>query len=359
MKVLFHLLDAGIGGGQRVALAIAQRLRDSGHTLGLAVPASGPAADEFADLGASIAFVDATTLRRPRGAAQLAEVLRGYDLLYSHTSAPGQILGQLAALRARRPHLVHQHTYPYFSTRPAGRAAQIAIYRLLMSRSRFIAVAPHVADGLVDVGVARERITVVPNGVHVPATPPAGEANGGPVKIGMLARLDPGKGIQTFVTAAGLAGLDAKAASYLIGGAPGPFADFEEEIRAQAARAGIAIVEPGAQGEALLAGLDVVVIPSRYEGSPLVLLESMACGRAIVASDIPGMREVLGPSGAGLLVPVDDSAALATAIRSLAVDSDLRARVGRQAWAIADERYRIETVLDRIEHVIGEAWADA
>lgn len=359
MRILFHLLDAGIGGGQRVALAAAQRLRDSGHTLGLAVPTSGPAADEFADLGAHITLLDASSLRRPRGAARLAEVLRGYDILYSHTSAPGQILGQLAARRARRPHVVHQHTYPYFSTRPAGRAAQIAVYRLLMSRSRFIAVAPHVADGLVEVGVARERITVVPNGVRVPATPPPTKANGGPVRVGMLARLDPGKGIQTFVTAAGLAGLDLQAASYLIGGAPGPFTDFEAEIRAEAARAGIDIVEPGAQGEALLAKFDIVVIPSRYEGSPLVLLESMACGRAIIATDIPGMREVLGPSGAGLLVPVDDPAALATAMRSLALDSELRLQFGRRAWDLAGERYRIEGVLDRIERVIAEALAEA
>ena len=59
-------------------------------------------------------------------------------------------------------------------------------------------------------------------------------------------------------------------------------------------------------GVEFLASLDVVVVPSRYEGSPVTLVEAMAPGKPIVASRISGIAEVLERSGGGVLVPPDD-----------------------------------------------------
>src|SRR5258708_32918240 len=73
----------------------------------------------------------------------------------------------------------------------------------------------------------------------------------------------------------------------------------------------------------------------------------MAASRAVIASDIPGIREALAPAGAGILVPPADAAALASAIEALVDDERRRAELGRRARGGAAERYSPATKLDR------------
>jgi glycosyltransferase involved in cell wall biosynthesis len=79
---------------------------------------------------------------------------------------------------------------------------------------------------------------------------------------------------------------------------------------------------------ALLRGVDVVVLPSYREGVPRSLLEAAACGLPIIASDVPGCREVVKHGVNGLLVPPRDAVALACAIRHLQQDPETRRRMG-------------------------------
>lgn len=72
----------------------------------------------------------------------------------------------------------------------------------------------------------------------------------------------------------------------------------------------------------------IIALPSRFEGVPTVLLEAAACGRAIVASDIPGCRVAVEHEVSGLLTPVGDVQALAVALERLLSDGELRRRMG-------------------------------
>jgi glycosyltransferase involved in cell wall biosynthesis len=225
------------------------------------------------------------------------------------------------------------------------RRLQTALFPRLLSRTQFVAVAEHVAQGLTDeCRIPRSRICVIENGVAIPetATPRAD----GPVRIGMLARLDPGKGVHTFIEAAD-ATRETIAAEFALGGHPGPFEDYGRRMRETALAAGIELVDPGAGGVGFLQTLDVGAMPSRYEGSPLVLLEAMSFGKAVVASDIPGIREVIG-SDAGILVPTDDAASLAEAFSTLAADADLRTRLGNRAREVVSARYSVDRMLNRL-----------
>jgi len=348
VRVLFHLLDAGVGGAQRVAGDIAGELARRGHEIAIVVPSDGPALDRFRALDASVYILDAGTLRRPLAVARLARIARRHDLLYSHTSAPGQIIGGFAARLAGTSHVVHHHTYPYFSTRTAIRSGQTRLFPIALRRARFIAVADHVADGLVTVGgIPRERIVVIPNGV---ALRDAAESTNDPPRIGMLARLDPGKGILTFIAAASTLGRTTPA-TFVIGGQEGPFAAYSERVRVEAAQAEAELVVPVDDGAAFLATLDVVVIPSEYEGSPLVLLEAMSLGKAIVASDIPGIRELL-PAGAGILIPVGDVESLARALGELAAHPERRRELGSRARELVRQNHDLEASLQRVADVI-------
>jgi glycosyltransferase involved in cell wall biosynthesis len=84
---------------------------------------------------------------------------------------------------------------------------------------------------------------------------------------------------------------------------------------------------------------DVVVLPSLSEGLPIALLEAMAIGRAVVASRVGGIPEVVQDGETGLLIPAADSAALASAIARLMMDPPLRANLGSQARAHVERQW--------------------
>src|SRR5262249_38099065 len=93
--------------------------------------------------------------------------------------------------------------------------------------------------------------------------------------------------------------------------------------------------------QSLYAAVDVFALPSLEEGSPNALLEAMACGRAIVASRVGGVPEVVEDGRSGLLVEPGSPAALAEALARLASDAPLRHRLGREAARRVRERFDI------------------
>ena len=95
----------------------------------------------------------------------------------------------------------------------------------------------------------------------------------------------------------------------------------------------------------LWAHAHIAVLPSYREGLPKALLEAAACGRALVATDVPGCREIVRHEETGLLVPAKDATALADAIQRLANDGTLRRRLGAQARAIAETEFAEDVVV--------------
>jgi glycosyltransferase involved in cell wall biosynthesis len=80
-----------------------------------------------------------------------------------------------------------------------------------------------------------------------------------------------------------------------------------------------------------LSAADVFVLPSHYEGRPNVVLEAQASGLPVIATDIPGCRDLIEPGETGWLTPTGDAGALAEVLAMLASDASLRARVGANA----------------------------
>jgi glycosyltransferase involved in cell wall biosynthesis len=105
----------------------------------------------------------------------------------------------------------------------------------------------------------------------------------------------------------------------------------------------------------LLAAADGVIVPSRWEGLPLVLLEAMARGRPIVASAVGGVADAIEDGVTGTLVPPDDAAALAVALENLHRRADRAWRLGQAAAEVARERYSWHAVVDEFESVYDEA----
>jgi glycosyltransferase involved in cell wall biosynthesis len=92
----------------------------------------------------------------------------------------------------------------------------------------------------------------------------------------------------------------------------------------------------------------LVVLPSYREGLPKVLLEAAACGKAMIATDVPGCREVVRNRYNGLLVPPKDSLALAAAIHELLSDSSLRELMGERSRKLAVEEWSIPGITEQV-----------
>ncbi len=232
--------------------------------------------------------------------------------------------------------------YSFISKSAKARALRAAIgtvLRLLLDRDDRVALVQNGDDRatLLALGIAKARIALIPgSGVDVERLTPLPEPQGPPA-YGFVGRLLADKGIHTLIAAHRLLRARGHDVTLLIAGTPDP-ANPASVTQAEAAswNSEPGIVWLGHVGDiaAFWARTHFAVLPSRREGLPLSLLEAAACGRAMIASDVPGCREIVLPERTGLLFPVDDAAALAQAIERLAVAPELRARYAAAARSL-------------------------
>lgn len=163
-----------------------------------------------------------------------------------------------------------------------------------------------------------------------------------PLRVLLAARLLWDKGLAEFVAAARELQRQGRAIRFLLAGDPdpgNPAAVSEDSIRGWVEEGALEWLGHVDDMPALLASVDMVVLPSYREGLPKTLIEAAACGLPLVTTDAPGCREVVSDGVDGLLVPVRDAQALAQAIARLQDDPDLAARLGEAARAKALARF--------------------
>ena len=165
--------------------------------------------------------------------------------------------------------------------------------------------------------------------------------------VGFVGRLLDSKGLRTLVAAHELLARRGRAVRLLIAGAPDPANPDSippAEIAAWSARSGVELLGHVADIGAVWAAAHIAVLPSRREGLPKSLLEAAACGRPIVATDVPGCRAIAREGVNALLVPADDAAALADAIDRLAQDAELRRRFGAASRRLAEDEFSSQRI---------------
>jgi glycosyltransferase involved in cell wall biosynthesis len=245
----------------------------------------------------------------PRLLRQVRRAARDADLVHAHWLASACV-----ARFSGRPFVITLH-----GTGSAGRFSDLALaarsprlVRFLLRPARsVICVSESLAETMRSIGV--ERVCWIPNGVAIPALPV--ETPGEPFVL-FAGRLTPEKGIADLVEATrGLA---------LIVAGDGPLRHLV----------------PGALGflphhelERLYDRATVIVLSSRQDGLPVCLLEAMAHGRAVVATAVGGIPELIENEVTGILVQPGDAAGLRAAIERLLGDSELRRRLGEAARA--------------------------
>ncbi len=231
---------------------------------------------------------------------------------------------------------------------PTRKIVRFALSRLLRrKRSRTIVQNPDDRAFVIELGVAPDTVVLIPgSGVDtglltpLPVPPP-------PVTAAYVGRMLADKGVVTLIEAFSLLGQRGVPLQLLLAGDcdkenPGSLAP--EQLREYASLYGIQWLGHVADIREVWARAHFAVLASRREGLPKSLLEAAACGRAMVATDAPGCREIAIAGETALTVPVGDVAALADAMAKLAGDAALRQRLGANARALVELKFSAEAI---------------
>jgi glycosyltransferase involved in cell wall biosynthesis len=299
-------------------------------------------------------------LRWRRGSihpADLIGIIRQIRSLYKtlrpdlahHVALQPAVIGSLAALGLPMVSLnaLAGLGYAFTSKAPKARMMRIvlaAMLRRLLNRQRVAVLVQNPDDrAMMDsLGISHDRVFLIPgSGVDTDRLQPLPEPDGA-FTIAYVGRLLQDKGLRTLVAASALLNERGCPVRVLIAGDPDPANPTSippAEIERWRVRSDLALLGHVADIRQVWAAAHIAVLPSRREGLPKSLLEAAACGRPMIASDVPGCREIVRPGIDGLLVPPDDAPALADAIERLAADAELRRKFSAAARRIAEEEY--------------------
>lgn len=355
MRVALLVTRSDVFGGAVVHVRdLARGLAREGHDVRVFIGGDGPMVDHLRGAGLHV-----TTLRHlvrninPAADARAVRELIGTlgdhvpDLVHGHTAKAG-LLARMAARRLRVPAVYTPHAWPFMDgVPPAARAVYLQIERAAARLpASIINVCDYERAHAMDAGVgAHDQHHVVHNGVaDVPSELRASPTGGTPHLV-VAARFEPQKDHVTLVRAlAGIADTDWRC-TLLGDGRTRP------QVRRLVERLGLArrVDMPGEVDDVVerLAQSHAVVLPSRWEALPLVLLEAMRAGLPTVATDVGGVREAVRNAETGLLVRRGDVGSLADGLRTLVQRHDLRAGMGAAARLRYERHFTLQEMVRR------------
>lgn len=367
MRIALVVESSGGGSGRHV-LDLAAGLAERSHEVSLIwspVRAESRFVEEAQRLGSVSCYavpmqrgvgpLDVTALVR---LARLLRAAGSFDVLHGHSSKAGALIRLLPlGIPGARIYTPHAFRTMDPDLGRAGRLFYGLVERSLAFRaSHIIAVSEAEAKHARALGIPRERVRVVVNGVApIQAMPRAvARAEIGlsetDVAVGFVGRLTGQKDPLRFVRAIRRAQASAPEIRGLIIG-DGP-------LRPAAERAGegLRLIFLGwRDAQKLMSGLDIFCMTSQYEAMPYTLLEAIQSGLPIVATEVGGIEETVIPGQSGAVLSQDAAAeAIGDELASLARDGARRQAWGEAAWAVA-RRHSIDRMVDQTVDVYDEA----
>ncbi len=364
MKVLQVLGDSAYGGGCYSALILSKFLMKNGYEVSL-LSTNKETSKRFLDEGVPIvspALITATVspYRDVLGLIHLTKYLRKnkYDVVHSHTSKPG-FIGRLAAHLAGIPVIIHtSHGYAYDDG--YGFPKKLLFKYLEQKASKWSDLLITISKGIKQITIdenicINEKIALIENGVDWQKFQAAlknrdrvrsefGIKKDQPL-VSVICRLSPPKLPQDFVKAVHRLKQKQVNARYLIVG-DGPMKPkVIELIRELGIEKDIIILGFRDDIPEILAAVDIFVLPTLFEGLSMSLLEAMASGKAIIATDILANRELLEDKKDALLVPTRNVKALEQAMLKLIEDKDQANEMGKAALEKVTKHYALDDSL--------------
>ncbi len=349
-RILILNTDLQRGGTPTVVRDVATRLSAPGvHVEVACLARRGPLAGEIEAAGLAVTALGASGPTNLRIIAALSRLIRDhrFDTVLSflvHANAAA------ALTSLRHPRGRYFQAIQTTQRRPAwhwwmqaavqGRAERIIV------PSQSVADCAHTRSL-----IARRRIVVIPNAVDVgrfqsiTRIPSAGE-----FCIGFIGRLDPVKHVPDLVSA--MSRVQGSVTLHIFGEGPDR-ARIEQTVARLELAHRVTLHGMVGRPEDALSQIDAIALPSEAEGFPMVLLEAMAAGVPIIATDAPGIRDVVQDGQTALTSPIGDVAALATAIERVAADPLLRDQLVTEARRIVAQRFTWDRVMTLYRETLG------
>ncbi len=357
MRVLLTTAGMAVGGAERVVLELAKALKERGDPVAIAADEGplDPLVEELDVVRFTPPGYGRSPLRAAQGALALRRAVRSFrpTVIHSHNvKATGMMAAARATLRQRPPLVA---TFQGVQRREYRRAALI-----FRSADAVVCVSQSLARGLADAGLAGDKVRVIPNAVSLPPPLPEsvreaidselglGEA---PV-VSLVGRLVPQKVPQRFLAAARMVAAEIPECRFLIVG-DGPLrGQLEDEARDLGIDGAVTFTGIREDARAVIARSDIVAFSSDWEGMAIAALEAIAAGTPVVATDVEGMRELLG-TGAGILTRRNPSD-LASALVELLGDPGRRGEMGEIGRRKVETELSAERMVRSYEEVYRE-----
>jgi glycosyltransferase involved in cell wall biosynthesis len=344
--ILFLCSELQRGGAERQWTQLVPALRERGlESRVLALRDTGPFYDELAAAGVPVACAHMKS-RFDVGGLRRAFALAGRPALVVSQGTNALVVGEAIATRARVAHVTIEHAA---SGLPRRRHRRLLTRLVSRSVERVVAVGESQAAELEQRGYRADQITVIRNGVpRLTPSRPRDEtratlglpADG--VAVMLVATLRPEKNVPLFLAAVeGAAVQEPRIRGFVAGGGP-----LLRPIRELAGGGPTTVLGERDDVPDLLAAADIVCLSSDLEAMPMVLLEAIALGRPVVATNVGGNGEVVVGGESGLLVPPGDLGGLAGALLRLARDPELRRAMGERARVRHEDLFSLERMVD-------------
>lgn len=284
------------------------------------------------------------------------------DLIHCFTVKP-VLYGSIAAHLCAVPNIINSITGLGYIFSDAGSSLQgIAklLYRYGLKSTKVIFQNPDDLDVFVHNRlISANQAHLIPgSGVDLDVFQPSPEPSGDPVVM-LAGRLLRSKGVPEFVNAARQIQAEGLCARFVVVGEPYP--DNPDSIQSEELiswqKEGV--IETWGWHDDManvISKTTLVCLPTTYkEGLPRLLLEAGACGRPVVATDIPGCRMIVRTGENGLLVPPGDLQALVIALKTLIQNPDLRNKMGARGREIVEQEFSVNSVIARTLEVYKRA----
>jgi glycosyltransferase involved in cell wall biosynthesis len=359
LRILLVVDSLEVGGAERHVADLATALQAAGHLAVVACAAGGPLADELRAENIPVRVLTGRNVKRRVGlnfAWKLRRLLRKeeFDLIHAHLYAAG-IASTLATVHTACARVVTVHSEGVWQ----GRVARTISGRVYRAADAVVAVSDPIAVQLrLRHRVELQRTVVIPNGLYRPIPsqyqPDRASSRRGLV-IGVVSRLCRDKGVDVLLEAmVWVRCRHPDVRTVVVGDGPDR-ESLQQRARELGLRGRITFLGCVPAARSLLSSLDLLVVPSRTEGSPLIVLEAMNAGVPVIASRVGGIPHQIRHGVDGLLVPAENPRALADAIDRLIRNPSLTSALATAGKRRVTASFSYQDMLDGISRVYAEA----
>ncbi len=347
MKIAHVIVGGEMGGGQKICGEVINALYARGDSAIVISPSRGSFTRQLESRNIPVHYVACRKSYHIGSAFELARCLKRekVDMVHTHGMLTSNVLARLAARWAKIPAISHIHSDNFFNPHPWVRRYQILFDNATSKYcSAHIAVSQSIRDALVRQGVAENKIHVIHNGIdpdslHISrkAEEVRSEFNlslDQPL-IGMAGMLCPLKGQEEFLrVAARITKLFPKVCFMIVGKDIEKEGAYEVYLKRLVEKLDLAdkVIFTGYRSDVLdlIHALDLFVHPSKKEGLPVVILEAMALGKAVIASRVDGIPEIVLQDVTGILTEPGDMEEIYQAMVTLLSRPQLAVKFGNR-----------------------------